>query len=210
MQLSMHLRGAGERACVCCCCVLAVGRRDDQWIISPERRVLPSGCNKVGVGSTGAFVFPVSCRVWRQASRGVMPGACPQKLRSGKGAGGEESCKNGSTSRERGRRRATRWCAQYVGYSTRGLVFEKPLAWPLQSEVQRSAAAAAAEVVLCCRCRATERELKHGESHDPPSARKEAGAGTMSTSERSLGEHSEKKRRTQVQSKERIILGQQS
>lgn len=160
-----------------CCCVLAVGRRDDQWIISPERRVLPSsGCNKVGVGSTGAFVFPVSCRVWRQASRGVMPGARPQKLRSGKGAGGEESCKNGSTSRERGRRRATRWCAQYVAYSTRGLLFEKPLAWPLQSEVQRSSAAAtvaaaAESVVLCCRCRATERELKHGESHDPPSAR---------------------------------------
>lgn len=64
MQLSMHLRGAA-RVClrVCVCCVLAVSRRDDQWIISPERRVLPSGCNKVGVGSTGAFVFPVSCRV---------------------------------------------------------------------------------------------------------------------------------------------------
>lgn len=67
MQLSMHLRGGSEGVSVvsaCMCCVLAASRRDDQWIISPERRVLPSGCNKVGVGSTGAFVFPVSCRVW--------------------------------------------------------------------------------------------------------------------------------------------------
>lgn len=49
-----------------------------------------------------------------------------------------------------------------------GFLFEDALEWPLQFEVQRSAAVA---VVLCRRCRATKGELKHGESHDPPSAR---------------------------------------
>lgn len=164
-------KGSGRACLRVLLCVLAVGRRDDQWIISPERRVLPSGCNKVGVGSTGAFVFPVSCRVWRQASRGVMPGARPQKLRSCKGAGGGESCKNGSTSRERGRRGATQWCAQCVVYKTRDFSSSSLRVLSSGHSSPRCKGVPAAAVVLCRRCRATTRELKHVESHDPPSAR---------------------------------------
>lgn len=100
-----------------------------------------------------------------------MPGARPQKLRSGKGAGGEESCKNGSTSRAWWETRHSVVCS-VCGLQYSGSLFENRLAGNCSSEVQRSVAATAAAVVLCCRCRATKRELKHGESHDPPSAEK--------------------------------------